>query len=278
MPTRRTAYVLITLILAFSSSATHAGTTPTPSPPVTTTASSTATATTPSTPTVTPTATQTSTACAGEPARLNPVTSPTDLLQQTITGSGRPLEDAGGSTSIYVITPAGVFFAFSSFLSPSSTYAVIVDLVPGVNDLTVCQTSVVCLVVPCTSYDLNGNPLQIIVIPPTPSPTPTNTPIPPLCVGDCNRDGEVTVDELITGVNMALGTISPRSCDAFCVPSCTGGPGFGPVTVDCIIRGVSNALDGCLTRCVTDQDCNPGNPCLSYECTASGCQYQCRCV
>ena len=37
--------------------------------------------------------------------------------------------------------------------------------------------------------------------------TPTPTPIPPLCIGDCNRDGTVTVDELITGVNMALGTI-----------------------------------------------------------------------
>jgi len=108
--------------------------------------------------------------------------------------------------------------------------------------------------------------------------TPTPTPIPPLCIGDCNRDGTVTVDELITGVNMALGRISPRSCDAFCVPGCTGGPGLGLVTVDCVIRGVNNAIDGCLARCVTDQDCNAGNPCLLYECTASGCQYACGCV
>ena len=90
-------------------------------------------------------------------------------------------------------------------------YAVTVDFVPGVNDLTVCQTSVVCLVVPCTSYDLNGNPLEIIVNLPTPTPTAAPTPIPPLCIGDCNGDGTVTVDELITGVNMALGTISARS-------------------------------------------------------------------
>jgi hypothetical protein len=33
----------------------------------------------------------------------------------------------------------------------------------------------------------------------------TGTPPTPSCVGDCNGDGEVTINELITGVNIALG-------------------------------------------------------------------------
>ena len=28
------------------------------------------------------------------------------------------------------------------------------------------------------------------------------------CAGDCNHDDHVTVDELVTGVNMALGTLA----------------------------------------------------------------------
>ena len=115
-PTETPSHTLTLMPTATSSPTLPPTLTPTPSPSVTTTSSRTATATTPSTPT--PTATSTSTACAGEPARLNPVTSPTGLLQQTITGSGRPLEDAGGSHSIYVITPAGVFYAFSRFNDP----------------------------------------------------------------------------------------------------------------------------------------------------------------
>ena len=35
------------------------------------------------------------------------------------------------------------------------------------------------------------------------------------CCGDCNRDGSVTVDEIITGVNHALGSCSDDGvCDA----------------------------------------------------------------
>ena len=223
MPTLRTTRVFVTaLILALSSSATHAATTPTiltptPTPhptisecnplapdcPSETTCGcccgtweclppdaicceiACAFPTAPPTPIITPTPTAppTSTACAGEPASVNPVTSPTDLLQQTITGFGRPLTDSGGSHTIYVTSPAGVFAAFTSLqYFPFSTFAATVDLVPGVNTLVVCQTSHVCGVVPCTSYDLNGNPLQIIVN----APTATDTPTPIPTVNQCN--------------------------------------------------------------------------------------------
>lgn len=59
------------------------------------------------------------------------------------------------------------------------------------------------------------------------------------CVGDCNGDGNVTVDELVLGVNIALGTANIDACPAF------DADGNGSVTVDELIQGVNNALNGC---------------------------------
>jgi photosystem II stability/assembly factor-like uncharacterized protein len=59
------------------------------------------------------------------------------------------------------------------------------------------------------------------------------------CVGDCNGDGEVTVDEIITGVGIALGDLPVENCTVF------DGNGDGSVTVDEILVAVANALDGC---------------------------------
>jgi hypothetical protein len=49
----------------------------------------------------------------------------------------------------------------------------------------------------------------------------------------------VTVDELITGVNIALGATPLSACPVF-DPS-----GDGAVTVDEILQAVNNALNGC---------------------------------
>ena len=59
------------------------------------------------------------------------------------------------------------------------------------------------------------------------------------CVGDCNGDGEVTVDELLTMVNIALGTAD--------VSTCTAGDANrdGQVTIDEILAAVNAALTGC---------------------------------
>ena len=193
-------------------------------------------------PTGTPT--PTSTACAGEPPWVNPVTSPTDLLQQTITGFGRPLTDVGGSHSISVTTPAGVFGAHSS--QEPTTFAATVDLLPGVNDLTVCQYSV-CGFVPCTSDDLNGNPLQIIVNVPTPTDTPTpppaytpsaSAPPTPICTGDCGGTHVVAVNDVITLVNIALGDAQPSACPL-------GVPNGVEVNIAVILQAVNHVLYGC---------------------------------
>jgi len=64
-----------------------------------------------------------------------------------------------------------------------------------------------------------------------------------VCVGDCNGDGQVTVDEIILGVNISLGTSPIGDCVAFDADS------SGSVTVDEIITAVNNALLGCPTGC-----------------------------
>jgi hypothetical protein len=58
------------------------------------------------------------------------------------------------------------------------------------------------------------------------------------CVGDCNQDGHVTVDELVRAVNLALGTAT-TACPAF------DRNGNGLVTIDELVRGVNSALNGC---------------------------------
>jgi hypothetical protein len=59
-----------------------------------------------------------------------------------------------------------------------------------------------------------------------------------LLLGDCNCDQQVTVDELVLGVQVVLGTKSLTDCPAF------RQDGNGQVTVDELIMAVSNALGG----------------------------------
>jgi hypothetical protein len=61
---------------------------------------------------------------------------------------------------------------------------------------------------------------------------------PPTCVGDCNTDGAVTVDNLITMVNIALGNADVSICIA------GDASGDGQITVDEILTAVNNALNG----------------------------------
>jgi hypothetical protein len=44
------------------------------------------------------------------------------------------------------------------------------------------------------------------------TPTPSTPPAP--CVGDCNGDGSVAVDEILTMVSIALGNADTSACDA----------------------------------------------------------------
>ena len=68
----------------------------------------------------------------------------------------------------------------------------------------------------------------------TPLPTPGPTAG---CVGDCDTSGDVTITELVTMVNLALG--SGGSCAA------ADANQDGAVTIDEIVRAVNGALFGC---------------------------------
>ena len=77
--------------------------------------------------------------------------------------------------------------------------------------------------------------------PPGASPTATasGTPGSAVCVGDCNRDREVVVNELIFGVNVVLGSRDVRDCPAF------DPDGDGQVRINDLVLAVTSLLDGC---------------------------------
>ncbi len=82
----------------------------------------------------------------------------------------------------------------------------------------------------------------------TPTPVIVDTrPRPPrratataiACIGDCDGGGTVTVDELIRGVNIALGSLPVSMCRA------ADANGDGAVVVNELILAVNSALNGC---------------------------------
>ncbi|HVM95074.1 MAG TPA: hypothetical protein VMT89_01740 [Candidatus Acidoferrales bacterium] len=106
------------------------------------------------------------------------------------------------------------------------------------------------------------------------------------CVGDCNGDGEVTIDELISGVNIALGTTDLSVCPAF------DSNGDGEVTIDEVLTAVNSALNGCGggsgavgDACTSDASCAgrtcfdslPGGYCTQINCATNGCPAESTC-
>src|SRR3990172_2298118 len=82
------------------------------------------------------------------------------------------------------------------------------------------------------------------------------------CIGDCNRSGSVTVDKILTTVNIALGMADVSQCipgDSNCDST---------ISVDEILGAVNNALNGCpLAVCGNAkldarEDCDVGGTCI----------------
>ncbi|HUI27680.1 MAG TPA: matrixin family metalloprotease [Candidatus Kryptonia bacterium] len=73
------------------------------------------------------------------------------------------------------------------------------------------------------------------------STTPVATATPGACVGDCDGNGKVSVDELVKGVNIALGNDVVADCEPF------DSNHDGKVTVDELVQAVNAALNGCAT-------------------------------
>ncbi len=66
-----------------------------------------------------------------------------------------------------------------------------------------------------------------------------SAPVAAACGGDCDGDGEVTVNELVLGVNIALGTAEVAQCPSLDADA------SDDVTINEIIAAVGNALNGC---------------------------------
>jgi len=76
---------------------------------------------------------------------------------------------------------------------------------------------------------------------PPPSFTPTrNTPTPGgPCAGDCDENGAVTIDEVVTAVNIALGQASVDACPAADLNA------SGEITINELIAAIDRLLEGC---------------------------------
>ena len=79
--------------------------------------------------------------------------------------------------------------------------------------------------------NLDGNTVSVL--------KNTGTPPPITCVGDCDGTGTVTISNLITGVNIALGSAPVSTCEAF------DANGDGMVGINELITAVNNALGTC---------------------------------
>jgi hypothetical protein len=98
---------------------------------------------------------------------------------------------------------------------------------------------------------------------PTGRRTATPTRTPPRCVGDCNFNGQVSVDELIRSVGITLGTLQISACDAW------DDNRDGAVAIPELIAAVSNAIYGCFVTPPTRRPTSTRTPTLPATSTAS---------
>jgi len=93
---------------------------------------------------------------------------------------------------------------------------------------------------PTSTPSDNGTPTATatptITLTATVTPSPT---APPPCIGDCDDNRQVTVDELVTMITIALGNADVSSCLA------GDADHHNQITVDEILTAVNNALNGC---------------------------------
>ncbi len=227
-------------------------TTRSPSPTATRTPTPTATPTVTRTPTFTPTASQTATPTrtATRTATATPTLTATRTRTPTSTPTRTPtlsptrtLSPSPTHTATRTATPTVTATA-------SATRTITKTPSPSVTP-TVTPTATITLTPTVTATATEtGTPTMTATHTPSPEPPPTSsptetpslTPSPtasPRCPADCNGDGVITASELVTGVDVSLGTIDLDTC-----PSLDANHD-GRITVDELAGGVGEALRGC---------------------------------
>lgn len=100
---------------------------------------------------------------------------------------------------------------------------------------------------PTEESEIAPSPTATAPSPAFPTASPTRSPTPTVsatsCVGDCNGDGSVTVDEIVALVRLALGLDQPAHCS-----SGLGSGQRADVDITLVICAVRHALYGCADR------------------------------
>lgn len=152
---------------------------------------------------------------------------PTDTAVPTHTSTPPPTHTAEPSLTATAVASATATFSPTSSPSPTSTLP---STATSTATRSATATSTPTVPVPTATASAT-------VTATLPEPTATGGPEP--CTGDCSADGEVTVDELLLMVNIALGSADPSACPP-------GDPsGDGEVTIDEILTATNAALNGC---------------------------------
>jgi len=210
-------------------------------PTPTSTPSSTRTTTPTNSPTQMPTSTRTRTGTATQTRTSTPTFTKTPTKSPTITAT--PTDTA---TPTATCAPTGTPYCSDNCVPCPTIRAGCYTVACGacVQNPT-CGATEVCL--PTNDPNVAGccacapaNTLTPVSETLTPSATPTATPTPvaPVCIGNCNGDSQVTINELLILVNMALGNPQPPACPH-------GVPGGAEVDIALVVQAVNNALNGC---------------------------------
>ncbi|HVN84639.1 MAG TPA: hypothetical protein VMW17_07330 [Candidatus Binatia bacterium] len=221
----------------------------TPTPTGTPTATSTWTSTTTPSPTFTATATRTATAT----ATRSPSRTVTGTATRTATPTSSPTRTSTGS-KVQTPTPtrspgispttsptATTTVTVSSTATPMPTSSSTHTVMPTSSAASTPTSSVRPTAGPSKTETAAVTPTSSPIQTPSPSatPTPTASQTPSRCDGDCDGSGRVTVDEVVTAVNIALDSVSITDCMAADVN------GDGQVSVDELVHAVNSALNGC---------------------------------
>lgn len=137
----------------------------------------------------------------------------------------------GESPTSIALSPGGEFLYVNSIVSRA---VLAVDLASE----SVTRT----IPLPFSPEDIavQNAPGGCVAPPPPPSPTPAPIPFPlGACMGDCDGNLSVTVDELLLATGMALGTTTTGSCDL------ADWNRDGGVSIDELIEAVKSAIEGC---------------------------------
>jgi hypothetical protein len=86
----------------------------------------------------------------------------------------------------------------------------------------------------------HGSPTPTATARQTPTPRPTR-PLGP-CIGDCDHNGRIAINELVRGVGIALTGTSPASCARL------DANGNGSVSINELVSAVGAALNGCIAQ------------------------------